>query len=268
MQARIDDIRMNWRESGHGTPVVLLHAFPLHGGMWLPQLDDLPERWRWIAPDLRGFGESERGGGDGPLAMDLLADDVVLLMDHLDVERAVVCGLSMGGYVALSMWNWHPARIDGLILCDTRAGADTEEGRNRRMAMIEAVRDADSPQPVLDALMPKLLSETTRRERRSVVQHVRGMIESTDPETIVEALQGMAERPDSTDLLPGIDVPALVVVGEEDELITREQADFLAKEIPEGRLATIPEAAHLPNLENPRAFNRSLVQFLEAIQGR
>lgn len=268
MQDTVNDIRMNWRESGRGAPVILLHAFPLHGEMWRPQLDDLPERWRWIAPDLRGFGETERGDGEGPLAMDLFADDVVALMDHLDVERATVCGLSMGGYVAFALWNWRPKRVRSLVLCGTRAGADTEEGRRGRHALIERIREAGSAEPVVDAMLPKLLSETTRRERRSVVERVRGMIEATSPETLIEALQGMAERPDSTELLPEIDVPALVVAGEDDAVTNRAEAEFLAAEIPEGRLAVVPEAGHISSMENPRAFNRSLVHFLEAMQGR
>ncbi|MFW6202101.1 MAG: alpha/beta fold hydrolase [Gemmatimonadota bacterium] len=267
MQDTAGDIRMSWRESGHGAPVILLHAFPLHGAMWEPQLRDLPERWRWVAPDLRGFGETERGDGEGPIGMDLLADDVVALMDHLDIERAAVCGLSMGGYVAFALWNWHPERIDSLVLCDTRAGADTEQGRRDRFATIERVRAAGSAAPLVESLLPKLVSDATRRERRSVVERVRSMIEEAPPESVIDALQGMAERPDSTELLPEIDVPALVVVGEHDPITTRQDAEFLVAEMQDARLAVVPEAAHLSNMEHPRAFNRSLVQFLEAIQG-
>jgi pimeloyl-ACP methyl ester carboxylesterase len=267
MQALVNGIRMHWRETGRGDAVLFVHAFPLHGGMWDDQIDRLPQRWRWLAPDLRGFGGSEAGEGDGPLAMDLLADDLAAFLDAVGIDRAVLCGLSMGGYVALAFWRWHSDRVRALVLSDTRAGPDTEQGRAWRRELAERVR-REGAVAVADAMLPKLLAERTRRERPEIVDRVRSMIESTPPGTLVRALQGLADRPDSTDLLPTIDVPTLVLVGEEDATTPVSEAEFLQRTIPDARLVVLPGAGHLPNLEAPEAFNRALVHFLEAIQGR
>lgn len=266
MQATIGDIRMHWRESGRGDPVLFVHGFPFHGGLWEEQVDRLPQRWHWLAPDLRGFGTSEIGPGDGPLGMDLLADDLVAFLDARGVERAVVCGLSMGGYIAFALWRWHPERVRALVLCSTRAGADTDEARERRHALAERVRK-DGAAAAVAALVPGLLSEETRRGRPEVERRVVAMIEATPTKTIVRALQGMAERPDSTDLLPRITVPTLVVAGGDDTMATAAEMELMARAIPDARHQVIAGTAHLPNLEDPTTFNRVLVHFLDAIQG-
>lgn len=266
MRALVNEIRVHWREGGRGEAVLFVHGFPFNGGQWEAQIERLPQRWRFLAPDLRGFGETERGGGEGPLGMDLLADDLAAFLDSQEIERAVVCGLSMGGYIAFALWRWHRARVRALVLCDTRAGADTAEAKEKRRAMAERVR-REGVGALAEAQLPLLLSAETRRERPEVVERVREMIESTPQETILRALVGLAERPDSTDLLPTITVPTLVVGGAEDVMTPPDELEALARSIPGAHLQLIEGAGHLPNLENPVAFDRVLVHFLEAIQG-
>lgn len=264
MRTAVSDIQMRWRESGRGEAVLFIHGFPFHGGQWDEQIDLLPERWRLLAPDLRGFGQTEAGVGDGPLEMDLLADDLAAFLDSLNIERAVVCGLSMGGYVALALWRWHPTRVRALVLCNTRAGADTEAGREGRRELAEQVEREGSAAAVT-ALLPGLLSERTQAERPELSARVRALIEANPAQTIVAALHGMAARPDSTDLLPTIDVPTLLIAGSEDGLTPVADLDFLAQAIPDARLHQIEGVGHLSNIENPSAFNLALVHFLEAL---
>lgn len=267
MRSEVSDIRMHWRESGRGEAVLFIHGFPFHGGQWDEQIDRLPTRWRLLAPDLRGFGRTDSGPGSGPLEMDLFADDLAEFLDVLEIERAVVCGLSMGGYIAFALWRWHPERVRALVLCNTRAGADTEEGRAKRRAQAERVQ-REGVGSLAAEMLPKLLSERTRRERPEVVEKVRSMIEATPVQTIVQALDGLADRPDSTDLLPTIDVPTLLIGGSDDEITPPSDLEFLASAIPDSRLKVIDGAGHLTNLETPAEFNLALVHFLEALGGR
>ncbi|HEX7119836.1 MAG TPA: alpha/beta fold hydrolase [Longimicrobiales bacterium] len=267
MQGTIDGLRMHWRERGRGAAVLLIHAFPFHGGLWDEQIERLPDRWRWIAPDLRGFGRSAPGAPAGPLAMDEYADDLVALLDRLDVPAATVCGVSMGGYVAFALWRRHPDRVHAVVLCDTRAAADTEAARRARVQLAIRVQ-REGARAAADAMLPKLLSAATRRERPEIEARLRSMIESTAPESIVRGLEGLADRADSTDLLPTITVPTLVLHGAEDATVPVDEARAMAERIPGARLRVIEGAGHLPNVERPAAFDRELVHFLEATGAR
>jgi pimeloyl-ACP methyl ester carboxylesterase len=223
----------------------------------------LPPGWRGIAPDLRGFGASERGHRD-VLDMPRFADDLIAFLDQLGIERTVVCGLSMGGYVAFEMWRHHPDRIRGLVLCDTRAGADSPEAQRGRRQLAEKVL-ADGQQVVIDGMLPKLLAPTTRKRRKDIVSFVAAMMAETSRDTIARALIGMAIRPDSEPVLRSIDVPVLIMVGEEDIITNRGHAEMMARGIRGARLELIPAAAHLPNLEQPEDFNHALNQFLAGL---
>ncbi|HEX7048827.1 MAG TPA: alpha/beta fold hydrolase [Longimicrobiales bacterium] len=266
METVVNDIRMYWREAGRGAPVVFIHGFPFHSGLWSDQLDRLPRRWRWIAPDLRGFGGTRAEAGEEGLSMEAHAEDLVDLLDALEIQRAVICGLSMGGYVAFALWRAHADRVRALVLCSTRAAADTDDARRARYGLAARIR-REGAAAVAEVMLPTLLSEQTRRERPEVVQRVREMIEATPRATLVAALMAMAERPDSTPLLPTIDVPTLVLRGSEDAIIPAAEAERMAEEIPDARLRVIDGAGHVPNLEQPAEFDRELVLFLEAIEG-
>ena len=250
---------------GTGQPVVFLHGFPLDRRMWAPQTEALAAQARCIAPDLRGFGETPLATPLAPpLSMEQYADDVAALLDALAVERATVVGLSMGGYVAFALWRRHPERVRALVLADTRAGADTDEVRDRRRALAELAR-ARGSQAVADLQIEGLVGKSTRRDRPEVVRHLHEMLASASVDAIVGALTAMMTRPDSRDLLPTISVPTLVVVGDEDALTPPKEARAMQEAIRGSRLAVIPAAGHVSNFESPDEFNAQLRAFLGAL---
>jgi 3-oxoadipate enol-lactonase len=267
MDAHLNGMRMHWVEAGDadsGDDVVLLvHGFPFNASMWQPQLDAPPPGWRMIAPDLRGFGRNEPAGPDA-LTMERHAEDLAALLRHLGLTRAVVCGLSMGGYIAFALWRHAPELVRAFVLSDTRPGADTEEARRGRVDSARAVSD-DGPAALIDGMLPKLLSERTRADRPEVERGLRRMMASAPRPSLAAALLGMAGRPDSTDLLPDITVPTQVVVGADDPITPPEDARLMADRIPDARLHVIEGAAHVPNLEQPAEFNRVLAEFLETL---
>jgi pimeloyl-ACP methyl ester carboxylesterase len=251
-------------EAGSGWPVILLHAFPLNADMWRPQLEQVPDGWRMIAPDLRGFGpEAEIQSGARPPTMDDLAGDVDELMDALEISEAAIGGLSMGGYVAFALCRRAPERFSAMILADTKPQADTPEGQEARRTMIELVR-ARGAAAVADGMLPKLLGPTTRNTRPQLAATVRQMIESASVEGITGALEAMLRRPDSTGDLPGIACPTLVIVGAEDGITPLSDAEAMQVGIARSRLVLLPEAGHLSNLETPDAFSRAVADFLHS----
>ncbi|MCI0432975.1 MAG: alpha/beta hydrolase [Gemmatimonadetes bacterium] len=263
MGLRLNEFEIEWRESGSGDVVLFVHAFPLHSAMWGQQLAAMPPGWRGIAPDLRGFGSSEFVIADA-YTMDMMADDLAELLDRLHIERAVVCGLSMGGYIALSFWRRHADRVRALILCDTRAGADSPEAAQARRELAQEVLTTGHA-AVVETLLPRLLAPATHRKNRGAVTMVRAMMEEASPHTIARALLGIAQRADAEPLLRTIDVPVLAVCGDDDVIAGRGQAEILARGIRGARLEIIPGAGHLPNLEEPEEFNALLHQFLAGL---
>ena len=261
MIALTEEVEIGYDDVGVGTPAVFLHPFPVDRTYWAPQLGALVDHSRCIAPDLRGFGESTAGP---PYSMDRYADDVAGLLDTLGIERAVVCGLSMGGYVALALWRRHRRRVRALVLADTRAGADTDEARERRRALARMAREKGAT-AVADAQITGLVGKSTRERNPELVDALHGMLESAPVEGIVGALEAMMARPDSTPLLPTIDVPTLVVVGAEDVLTPEAEARRLHEGIPGSRLEVIAGAGHASSFERPAAFNRLVSEFLASL---
>jgi 3-oxoadipate enol-lactonase len=252
---------MRYLEAGAGWPVVLIHAFPLSADMWRPQLARVPDGWRYIAPDLRGFGKSVAAGrGDRPVGMDDYARDIVRLLDRLEIENAAIGGLSMGGYVTFALFRLAPERFTGLILADTRAQADSADGKAARASM-RTLAATRGPSAVADQMLPKLLSAEAPPD---AVAFVRGMIEGTPAETIDAALDALIERPDSTPDLPRMSCPTIVVVGERDEITPVADAERMQQLMPRSRLTVIPRAGHLANVERPVEFAHALHDFLVA----
>ena len=247
---------------GEGPAVLFLHAFPLGLVMWDGEARVLEATHQVIRFDCRGFGASPPG--DGLLTMERIADDAVALLDHLGIGRAVVCGLSMGGYAAFAMARRHADRLKGLVLADTRAGADNEEGRRNRAALAEKVRQ-EGAAAAADAFVPKLLGETTHRERPEVEARIRGIILETSPRGIVDALAGLAARADSTPTLREIRVPTLVLCGDEDTLTPVAESRAMNEAIAGSRLEVLPRAGHLANLEDPSGFQQALKTFLSGL---
>jgi 3-oxoadipate enol-lactonase len=249
-----------------GRALVLLHAFPLSADMWQPQLAAAPAGWRFLAPDLRGFGESDPGDADRPASIEDYGEDVVALLDALAVERAVVAGLSMGGYAAFAVLRLTPARVAGLVLADTRAEADGGSARAARDAMLETLARGGAA-AVFDRMQPGLLGETTRTSRPEVVERVRALALSQPADGIRRGIERLKSRPDSTGLLGRITCPTLVVAGEEDQITTADVARNLHARIGGSELAVIPKAGHLSSLEQPARFNQALTRFLARVAG-
>lgn len=262
MIATINGINLAYTDQGHGTPVVLLHAFPQNRAMWDQQVMALSRTHRVIAPDFRGFGESD--APPGPYTLDRFADDVAELLDHLAIPRAVLVGLSMGGYTLFAFYRQHAARVKGLVLADTRAQADTEEGQAGRFTMAQTAQ-SEGAGAIADLMLPKLLSPVAQQTKPDLVRQVRSAIERTKVSGIAGALMAMAERPDSVPLLAQIACPVLVMTGELDGPTPPADGKFMAERIPGARLEIISQAGHLSNLEQPEAFNRTLLDFLEGI---
>jgi 3-oxoadipate enol-lactonase len=259
VKASIDGATIEYDTAGGGPALLLFHAFPLGLFMWDAQAEALAATHRVVRFDARGFGGS--GPGQGPLTMERIADDGAALLDHLGIEQAVVGGCSMGGYAAFAFVRRHPQRLLGLVLQDTRAGADTAEAKANRAALAAKVL-AEGSGAAVEAFLPKLLGETTHRERPDLVASLRKRILATPSLAIASALHGLAARTDSRETLPTIAVPTLVLVGAEDALTPPSEAALLAAAIPRARFDVIPGAGHLANLENPAAVNAALGSFL------
>ncbi|MEZ5286245.1 MAG: alpha/beta fold hydrolase [Vicinamibacterales bacterium] len=242
--------------------IVLLHAFPLGAGMWEPQIRSIPKGWRLITPDLRGFGGTS--DPEGTPAMDDYAQDVVDLLEALGIARAVVGGCSMGGYATFAVLRNAPDMVEAVVLADTRAGADSQEGRANRRSML-ALLDREGASGVARDMLPRLLGPTTRENHPTAEATVRRLIKQQSPEAIRRAIQRMMERQDAMPLVSALRLPALVIVGEEDELTPVEESRRIAEAIPDARLEVVPAAGHLSNLEQPDRFNQALGAFLASL---
>jgi len=243
--------------------VILLHAFPLQAAMWEPNLGVMPDGWRAVAPDLRGFGQSPLPPS-GPHRMTEFAGDVIDLLDYLEVTEAAVVGCSMGGYVLFEMLKSAPRYVAAAGLVSTRAGADSEEGKMNRAKMIEQV-DREGVEVIAAQMVPKLLGAATQRDRPDLIKHVRTLVVANTPTGIKAGINAMMERGDSTPLLGRMKIPTLVVAGAEDTLIPPAEGEAMHRAIPESRYELMPFAGHLPNLEQSAPFDAFLSQFLQKL---
>jgi pimeloyl-ACP methyl ester carboxylesterase len=243
--------------------VVLLHAFPLSREVFAPLLPTLEAEFRVVAPDFRGFGGSPVG--PEPVTVDLLAGDVLGILDHLGIRRAVLLGLSLGGYVALRVAEREPRRIWGLVLADTRSEGDDDDGRLRRAAGVRKVMSAGSA-AYAEAALPALLGRTTLRDRPGVLPRLLALAAANPPAGIAAALMAMAARTSTTTSLPDFRFPVQVVVGEEDGVTPPGLARTMAARIPGARFAVVPAAGHLSCFENPAAFEAAVLPFLREMR--
>ena len=243
--------------------VVFLHAFPLQAAMWEATLGTVPEGWRAIAPDYRGFGATPFTPSDND-GLSEFAGDVIDLLDRLEITSAAMIGCSLGGYVLFEILKSAPRYVSALGLVSTRPGADSDEGRSNREKMIDLVV-REGVQAVATQMVPKLLGPTTQNDRPDMVKHVRSLIVENSREGVKTAVKAMMERADSTPLLSRIDVPTLVVHGVEDTLIPPSEAERMHNAIEHSQLELIPVAGHLPNLERSELFEWRLWQFLNKL---
>jgi 3-oxoadipate enol-lactonase len=252
---------MSYRELGEGPgdPLVLLHAFPLNGRMFEPQMEAFSGGRRVVAPDFPGFGRSPRTPAQPDVRY--YAEAVGGLLDRLGLDRVVLGGVSMGGYVAFGCLRLFPRRISGLVLADTRPEPDSDEVRENRKEMARRVAE-EGVEVLVELQMERLLARDTLENDEEVVERVRAMILESAPGGVVAALGAMRTRPDSTPLLAEIQAPTLVIGGEEDGISSPEVMGAMAQKIPNSRHVTLPRAGHLSNLENPEGFNAALREFL------
>ncbi len=264
MKASLNGHDIGYDEQGprSGNPVLFVHGFPFNRSMWAPQLAALPTGLRAVAYDVRGHGESAVGAGQ--YSLEFFVDDILALLDHLEIDRTVVCGLSMGGYIALRAVERHPERFGGLVLCDTKSAADSNEARVGRSGAVLALQsrgvDAFAEQFTAAVLAPQTL-----KSNPDLVQSVKAMITGNDPVGIAGTLLALAAHTDTTSALAHMDLPALVLVGEHDALTPPADAQALQQSLPRATLNIIPGAAHLSNLENSAEFNRRLLDYLAGL---
>jgi pimeloyl-ACP methyl ester carboxylesterase len=262
MKTQVNGITVGYDDRGTGLPIVFLHAFPLNRTMWAQQQAALRQRFRTISIDLRGHGES-----DAPFwrySLEQYALDVKEVLARLGIARAVFVGLSMGGYLEFTLYRLYPELILGLVFADTRAEADKPEQTQWRFNLAQQT-GAIGPAAVIADMLPKLLAPKTYERDPDLVERVRSIQAAAPVPGIIGDLMAMAERPDSTDLLPSITIPTLVIVGRDDVLTAPADAERIAKGIPGAKLVIIPDAGHLSNMEQPDLFNRAVGEFAAAL---
>ncbi|WP_321390502.1 alpha/beta fold hydrolase [uncultured Desulfuromusa sp.] len=263
MQNKKEAMSLAYDEAGTGQAVLFIHGYPLNRQMWQPQIAALSAAgFRVIAPDLRGFGES--AAGESPGTMDAMADDLVHLLDQLQIEKATVAGMSMGGYVLLNLLNRYPQRVNAACFVVTRSDADDASGRAKRNHLITEI-EAGRPQAVAEAFIPALFAPDTIQTRPEMVEMVRSWISATSATGLIHGLQAIRDRVDSTPLLATLQVPTLVIGAEEDQAIPPEKSRDLATRIPTAKLSMLPAVGHMANLENPNQFNQVFIDFLRSV---
>ncbi len=256
------DAEIVYHVLGQGPSVVLLHPFPANHDFWLPVANALAARYRLILPDLRGHGDS--GVGEGPATMEKHAADVFHVMDDAETGRAPLIGVSIGGYVLFEFWRKHRDRVAALGLCNTKAPADAPEARAARLQAANDVIERGT-EPFFESMIPRLLGKTTREMRPDLVEGALHMMRKMSPEDVAQVQRGMAERPDSVATLKTINVPTLLVTGEEDVLTGVNEAELMRQQIPNAQLRVLPKAGHYSPWERPEEAGRILRQFLDGI---
>jgi pimeloyl-ACP methyl ester carboxylesterase len=257
MQMTSNGTNISYTDEGHGVPLLFVHGFPLSRGAWQKQVDMLRSSYRVIAPDLRGFGESDTGTGVTTMAQ--FAEDLHALLQERTTGPVILISHSMGGYVSFAFLRQYPALVRGLVLVGTKAGADSAEGAATRRATAEKVQK-EGIQPVVNAMAPKMLA--AGNQDATMAAQVRGLMTPSKPAGVIGALLGMAERPDSTPDLAKISVPTLIITGADDILIPPTESEALQHGIPNSQLNIIPNAGHLVAFEQPDKFNHILTEWL------
>ncbi|MEA2433602.1 MAG: hypothetical protein QOG54_1059 [Actinomycetota bacterium] len=263
-QATVNGTKMTYTDTGgDGLPVLLVHAFPMGSSMWEPQLEALGDRFRFIAPDLKGFGSSDAPEDRGEYSMDGWADDLDALLDEIGVGDIVLAGLSMGGYVSFAFLRRHGDRVKALVLADTKAESDPPEGIEKRTNQQNQVA-SEGTAGLIEGLTGALLGEPTREKKPDVVETTKRYMDNP-PQGFIGALEAMKKRPDSSAELTSIDVPTLVIVGENDGVTPPDASRKIHEHVGGSRLVVIPESGHLSNIEAPEAFNGALAEFLKEV---
>ncbi|MEY2412056.1 MAG: hypothetical protein QOD84_662 [Acidobacteriaceae bacterium] len=258
------DADIHYESLGTGAPVVLLHPFPVHHEFWLPVIPPLTTKYRLILPDLRGHGQS--GVGEGAATMNRHADDLARVLDHAAIDRAAFVGVSIGGYVLFEFWRRFRGRIAALALCNTKAQPDAAEARAARLQAAAEVLERGT-EPFFESMVPKLMGKTTRENRPDLVEGALKMMRKMSAEDVSAVQRGMADRPDSVSTLRTINVPTLIVTGDEDGFAGPAEAALMHNHILGSELKVIARAGHYSPWENPIEVGRILKQFVDVVHG-
>lgn len=260
----VNNFNLSYDDVGEGDiPVIFLHGYPFDKTMWLGQLDFLSSTYRLIACDIRGFGKST--DEESPLSIDLFADDLIKLMDKLDIDKAVICGLSMGGFIALNALKRFPSRFEALVLCDTQCIADTMEVKEKRFKAIEEIK-ANGATDFSEGFIKKVFHKDSIANKKELVGQLRIVVFSNSQHIICQGLVALAERSETCSTLSKIAIPTLIICGREDEVTPLEQSEMMHKNIKGSILHVIDNAGHVSNLEHPHEFNKYLGSFLAALK--
>jgi 3-oxoadipate enol-lactonase len=267
MRVQISDIALEYDDSGLSDPsfpcVLFIHGYPLCRKQWQPQIRSLSHLARVLAPDLRGFGDSQ--ASPGPYSMEMLADDCIALLDRLEIhDPVVICGLSMGGYITFALYRKYPQRVRAIILSATRAGSDSPEAKINRDKAI-ALAEKEGTQAIIRLMLPKMLAPNTYTNHPELVDFVRNIMSSASVPGIKGVLEGMRDRPDSISLLPKIKTPTLLLFGDQDPFVERAEVENMRNAIPGAQLQYINGTGHLLNLEQPEIYNNHLENFLASL---
>jgi 3-oxoadipate enol-lactonase len=258
------DADISYEVLGSGPPLILLHPFPANHDLWKPAAQAVVSQYRVILPDLRGHGDS--GIGEGPATMEKHAADLARVLDDEQVGRAPFVGVSIGGYVLFEFWRKYRARVEALILCNTKAQADTSEARAGRLQAAAEVMERGT-EPFFGSMLPKLIGKTTHRTRPDLVEGALRMMRKMSADDVAMVQRGMAERPDSVETLKAINVPTLIVTGDEDVLTGMSDAELMRQNIPGSKMRVIAKAGHYSPWEQPEKVGNLLRQFLDALRG-
>lgn len=259
----VNNVQLSYNDVGEGNILVLfLHGFPFDKAMWKEQLDFLKSTNRLIAIDIRGFGEST--DEDSKLSMDLFADDLIALLDKLNIEKVVICGLSMGGFIALNAVKRFPERFEALILCDTQCIADTADVKKNRMKTIEQI-NSEGPEEFNEKFVKSVFHPNSLKNKKELVNYLRTVVYANSKEVLTRGLTALAERSETCSTLDKIHIPTLIICGRQDEVTPLSESEFMHKHISKSDLKVIENAGHVSNLEHPEEFNIYLKEFLEKL---
>jgi 3-oxoadipate enol-lactonase len=262
LEIKVGNVFISYNEAGekHNPVIIFIHGFPFDKKMWNAQLETLSGKFRCIAFDLPGYGRSQIAD---EISIEYYADVLDSFMHLMQIDQATICGLSMGGYIALRAIVKYPGRFSKLILCDTQCIADTDEGRKKRYGTIELI-EKEGLLPFVEGFMKNLFTEKNQQSNQSYLQAIKNTMLSANPETVIATLKALAERIETCSNLMDIKIPVLVICGEEDKITPVKQSQFLHENIQGAKIILLPEAAHLSNIEQPELFNQAVAGFMES----
>ena len=260
IQIHVNGTTLCYDDVGKGSiPILFIHGFPFDKSSWQPQLEFLSKTHRVLAYDIRGFGKSTEGTEKASIR--LYADDLVKLMDALQIQKAVVCGLSMGGYILLNAVSRYPERFEAIILSDTQCIADSAEGKEKRYKTITQIEEGGLTD-FTEGFMKNIFCKESLETKKVAVEKIKSIVLSTSPATVTGALRALAERDETCSMLDQVSVATLILCGKEDVVTPPAQSERMHAEIKNSTLRILEKAGHLSNMEQPDEFNRSIIHFL------